>query len=79
MYGYGCEYCDGTVRQKTLKQEAFAHPRGFVILENAPIGVCNKCGRRYYAAAVLKRVEALATGKQPPSRTEQVPVAAYSS
>ncbi|MEE8242004.1 MAG: hypothetical protein V3R61_00795 [candidate division NC10 bacterium] len=38
-------------------------------------GVCDKCGNRYYSADILKRVEAIATGKIPPELTEEVPVA----
>ena len=46
MYGYRCKYCDGTVKEKVVKQEAFKHRLGFVILEEVPIGVCDKCGYR---------------------------------
>ena len=55
MYGYRCEYCDGIVREKIVKREAFKHKDGFVILENVPIGVCDKCGRHYYHASLLQR------------------------
>jgi YgiT-type zinc finger domain-containing protein len=74
-FGYRCEYCEGTVRGKRVEREAFKHKTGFVILEDLVIGVCDKCGNRYYSADTLKRVEAIATGKVPPERTEQVPVA----
>jgi YgiT-type zinc finger domain-containing protein len=74
-FGYRCEYCDGTVREKVVEREAFKHKEGFVILEDVVIGVCDKCGNRYYSADTLKRVEAIATGKIPPERTEEVPVA----
>jgi YgiT-type zinc finger domain-containing protein len=74
-FGYRCEYCDGTVRPKRVAREAFKHRRGFVILEDVVIGVCDVCGNRYYSAATLRRVEAIATGKVPPERTEAVSVA----
>ncbi len=77
MYGYKCEYCDGTVREKILKQEVFKHRTGFVILENVPVGVCDECGHRYYHASLLHRVEEIATGKKPYTRQESVPVAAF--
>jgi YgiT-type zinc finger domain-containing protein len=73
-FGYRCEYCEGTVLEKRVEQEAFKHKTGFVILEDLLIGVCDKCGNRYYSAEILRRVEAVATGKIPPERTEQVPV-----
>ena len=74
-FEYRCEYCDGTVREKVVEREAFKHKEGFVILEDVVIGVCDKCGNRYYSADILKRVEAIATGKIPPELTEEVPVA----
>jgi hypothetical protein len=68
-FGYRCEYCEGTVREKRVEREAFKHKEGFVIL------VCDKCGNRYYLADTLKRVHAIATGTTPPDRKEPVPVA----
>jgi YgiT-type zinc finger domain-containing protein len=58
-----------------VDREAFKPTVGFVILEDVLIGVCDQCGNRYYSADTLKRVQAIATGKIPPDRTEQVPVA----
>jgi YgiT-type zinc finger domain-containing protein len=60
MYGYKCEYCDGIVQERVVEREAFKHRLGFVILENVPIGVCNKCGYRYYHSSLLHRVEEIA-------------------
>lgn len=74
-FGYRCEYCEGVVRERQVEREAFKHKTGFVILEEVVIGVCDKCGNRYYSAETLKRVEAIATGKILPERSEQVPVA----
>ncbi|MEK6665101.1 MAG: YgiT-type zinc finger protein [candidate division NC10 bacterium] len=73
-FGYRCEYCEGTVREKRVEREAFKHKRGFVILENVVVGICDKCGNRYYSADTLKRVQAVAAGEVPPARTERVPV-----
>ena len=75
MYGYQCEYCEGTVQPKTVKREAFKHKNGFVILEDVTIGVCDCCGNRYYSAQILHAVHAIATGEKPPQRTEPIPVA----
>ncbi len=74
QFGYQCEYCEGTVQEKRVEREAFKHKAGFVILEEVVLGVCDKCGNRYYTAETLKRVQAVATGKVPPERIEQVPV-----
>ena len=75
MFGYRCEYCEGTVRPRFIKREAFKHKNGFVILENVTIGVCDVCDNRYYTAEVLHTVHNVATGRTLPLRTEQIPVA----
>lgn len=75
MYGYQCEYCEGTVQPKTVKREAFKHKNGFVILEDVTIGVCDCYGNRYYSAHILHAVHAITTGENPPQRTEPIPVA----
>ena len=75
MYGYPCNYCEGTVQPRVVEREAFKHKNGFVILENIVIGVCDTCGNRYYAADILHTVQNVATGKLAPTRTDEVPVA----
>jgi YgiT-type zinc finger domain-containing protein len=77
MYGYKCEYCDGTVQEHIVEREAFKHRHGFVILENVPIGICDRCGYRYYHSTLLHRVEDIGSKKKPPERTELVPVATF--
>ncbi len=77
MYGYKCEYCDSTIREKHVKREAFKHKSGFVILENMPVGVCDKCGTRYYHSSLLHRVVEVAEGRVSPQKSEQVPVAQF--
>jgi YgiT-type zinc finger domain-containing protein len=74
MYDYKCEYCEGTVKEKLIEREAFKHRKGFVILENVPVGICDRCGCRYYHSAILQRVEEIAEGKRVPERTESIPV-----
>jgi YgiT-type zinc finger domain-containing protein len=75
MYGYSCEYCRGTVKERLVKKEVFKHRKGFVMLENVPVGICDKCGCRYYHSTILKRVDEIAEGKKAPARTETIPVA----
>ncbi len=72
-----CEYCDGTVRKHIVKREAFRHKNGLVILEHVPIGVCDKCGERYYSAAVLHKVHTIVTGRTKPARKVSIPIAKY--
>jgi YgiT-type zinc finger domain-containing protein len=75
MYGYKCEYCEGTVKERLVKKEVFKHKSGFIMLENVPVGICDRCGYRYYHYTILKRVEEIAEGKRAPERTESIPVA----
>ena len=77
MYGYKCEYCDGIVQEQVVAVEAFKHRYGFVILEKVPVGVCDKCGYRYYHSSLLHQVEEIAAKKKAPVRVEMVPVAAF--
>jgi YgiT-type zinc finger domain-containing protein len=79
MYGYQCEYCEGTVQPKIVKREAFKHKNGFVILEDVTIGVCDRCGNRYSSADILHSVHAIATGAKSPQRTEALPIAQLES
>jgi len=77
LYEFPCEYCDGTVREHVLDREPINHHRGVVILENVPIGICDRCSAHYYAAPVLKRAECILKSDSPPRRTLQVPVETY--
>ena len=77
LYDFRCEYCDGTVRERILAREPINLSRGIVVLENVPIGICDRCSAHYYAAPVLKRAEALLQATQVPARTIEVPVEAY--
>jgi YgiT-type zinc finger domain-containing protein len=77
LYGFPCEHCDGTVCEKRIEREAFRHNGSFVILEDVPIGVCNKCGTRYFDASILRRVAEIGRGTTPTRRTIEVPVERY--
>jgi YgiT-type zinc finger domain-containing protein len=72
VYNYLCEYCDGIVRPKRVAREAFKHRDGFVIMKDITIGVCDKCGNRYYSADILRRVEVIASGQVPADAEERV-------
>ena len=56
MYGFKCEYCDGTVEEK-ITTEDFWHKGRLVVLEHVPVGICNTCKNRYYSAEGLKKLE----------------------
>jgi YgiT-type zinc finger domain-containing protein len=64
MYGYRREYWDGTVQERIVERQAFEHRDGFVILEDIPVSVCDKCGYRYSHSALLHRVQEIAAQKR---------------
>lgn len=72
MYGFKCEYCDGAVEGK-ITTEDFWHKGELIVLENVPIGVCNKCKNRYYSAEVLEKLEE-AFQNRTKLKTMEVPV-----
>ena len=74
-FGYRCEHCEGTVRPKRVRREAFKHKARFVILEDVTVGVCDVCGNRFYTAETLTRVQEVATGAVPAERFDAIPVA----
>ena len=71
--GETCEHCGGQIGEKrvTLHRRL---KRGYVIIEDVPAGVCGECGTRYYAANVLKTVEASIRGRRKAAREVLVPV-----
>ena len=75
MYNYKCEYCEGTVKEQLIEKEVFKRKTGFIMLEDVPVGVCDRCGYRYYHSTILQGVEEIASGKRPLERTETIPVA----
>jgi YgiT-type zinc finger domain-containing protein len=77
MYDFTCEHCGGQVQTRRVQREALRHKGSFVILEDVPIGVCDKCGARYFDASVLRRVAEVGRGKTPSDRTLEVPVGRY--
>lgn len=72
-----CEYCEGIIQKKRIKREALRHKLSFVILEDVPVGVCDRCGSKYYHSSVLKKVADIANHKIDFDRYELVPVAKY--
>ena len=77
MYDFACEHCGGIVRERRVDREALRHKGSFVILEDLPVGVCEKCGARYFDASILRRVAEIGRSSIPPQRTIQVPVDRY--
>lgn len=58
-----CDYCGGSVREKCVTVDLRIKNKLFVF-DNVPVGVCRKCGERYYRGPVLERLEELARHKK---------------
>lgn len=71
--GETCEYCGGDIVEKrvTLHRKVKGQ---YVLIEDVPAGVCMECGTRYYAANVLKTLEASIHGRRKAEREILVPV-----
>lgn len=77
MYNFSCEHCGGLVRERMMDHEVLRHKGGFVALENLPIGICEKCGRRYFDASVVRRVAEIGRGTILAAKTMEIPVGRY--
>jgi YgiT-type zinc finger domain-containing protein len=72
-----CEQCGGKVRLKRVTVD-FRRKGKLFIFENTPIGVCQKCGERYYPGPVLERMEELASHEELITESVRVPKVDFS-
>lgn len=68
-----CEYCGGSVREKRVTIDLRVKGK-LHIFENVPVGVCRKCGERYYRGRVLERLGELASHQNLFKENIQVPL-----
>jgi YgiT-type zinc finger domain-containing protein len=54
-----CESCGGVVRARKLTVDLRRGEKLYVVY-NVPVGVCTRCGERYYPGLVLERLDELA-------------------
>lgn len=67
-----CDYCGGRVLEKRVTVDLRLKDKLYVF-ENVPVGVCRKCGERYYRGPVLERLEELASHQNLFKEKIQVP------
>ncbi|MDZ7359835.1 MAG: type II toxin-antitoxin system MqsA family antitoxin [candidate division KSB1 bacterium] len=67
-----CDYCGGSVREKRVTVDLRVKGKLYVF-DNVPVGICQKCGERYYRGPVLERLEELAGHKELFKEKIQVP------
>jgi len=71
-----CEYCKGPVRGRRVTVDLRRGRRLFVFT-NVPVGVCSRCGERYYSGPALERMEEIAEHGLEGARTVRVPTFDY--
>ncbi|MCL0060622.1 YgiT-type zinc finger protein [Dehalococcoidia bacterium] len=59
MYNYGeCEICNTPLQERNIQQDFWIKGR-LVVIENAPAGVCPKCGEKVVNAQVGEHIAVL--------------------
>ena len=71
-----CEYCNGPVRTRRVTMDLRRGSR-LTVFENVPVGVCAKCGERYYPGTVLERLDEIAEHGLHGAKTLRVPTVDY--
>jgi YgiT-type zinc finger domain-containing protein len=71
--GERCEYCDSIIVEKRVDLLRKVN-RKYALVKNVPAGVCTGCGTRYYAANVLKTIDATVRGHRKAERKVLMPV-----
>lgn len=71
-----CECCGGPVRARRVTVDLRRGERLFVF-RNVPIGVCSKCGERYYPGPVLEQLDEIAQHGLAGARAIRVPMVDY--
>ena len=73
-----CEYCGGVIELKKVTVEHW-HDGKLVIIKDVPVGVCKTCGERYYEAATLEQLDAMAERSDSAPERISVPVMAFAT
>lgn len=71
-----CEYCGGTVRERAVTVD-LRRGKQLAVFQNVPVGVCTKCGERYYPGPVLESLDELAQFGLTGAKTQRVPTLDY--
>jgi len=70
-----CEYCNGPIVEKVMDLPRKVGKR-YILIRNVPVGVCKKCGTKYYAANILKTIESTICGRR--KAKSKIPMEVYS-
>lgn len=73
--GEQCEYCNGSIVEKIIDLPRKVGDK-YVLIKNVPVGVCKKCGTKYFTANVLKTIKSSVCGRR--KIESKIPMAVYS-
>lgn len=68
-----CEYCSGDIQPKKVTVN-HSYKGKLVIIKDVPVGVCQECGQRYYAATTLEKLDTMAQNSDAAPERISVPV-----
>jgi len=71
-----CEFCDGAMEHRKARVPFKFHGQT-IYVDDVPVWVCTRCGERYFAAPVYKRLEEIARQREHITETVCFPLAAY--
>ena len=71
-----CEYCTGAIQPKKVTVEHW-YEGTLVIIRDVPVGVCGTCRERYYEAATLEQLDAIARESESAQERMSVPVLTF--
>ena len=73
-----CEYCAAVIKPKKVTVEHWYDGK-LVIIKDVPVGVCSKCGERYYEAVTLEQLDIIAQESESAQERISVPVMVFAT
>lgn len=78
-----CNFCGSSDFQIRKTEYLYSYKGNYLLVQNTPVEICEKCGMVYYEAGVLKEIErrffAIQKKKEKPDSYIELPRAAYGS
>ena len=71
-----CEYCGGQVKEKKTTVDVRRGDQ-LCVFEHVPVGVCVRCGERYYPGPILERLNEMALHGDIATSVVKVPCVDY--
>jgi YgiT-type zinc finger domain-containing protein len=71
-----CEECGGTVRSRRVTVD-LRRGENLYVFQHVPIGVCSRCGHRYYPGPLLEQLDEIAQHAASDAKETRVPTIDY--